>query len=133
VRRVFESGRDLRKLKQTTAAGSGWAVDNSYGGQGCGETTFDVASYVPLRVYTSFDLRSVAVPLSVRVVKDPRVAFYAEMGAGSTGFGMSQAQKAATGISLLSIGGVLVVCLCCYCLYLRASGSNKIGPSSISL
>jgi hypothetical protein len=101
------------KIKQTSSGPATWGVDNSYGGVGCGISSWEVASYERLRIYSSFDFpKMVYVPLSVRSVADPRVAFNNEMGPGSSSFGLTQGDKARTGVILLTIGGLMLFFLC---------------------
>jgi len=98
------------KIEQTA---TNWAVDYSYGGIGCGQNAWEAASYTRLRLYSTADFpRIVSVPLSVRSSRDPRVAFYNEMGIGATSFGMTQGAKARTGAVLLIIGSVILFFLC---------------------
>lgn len=100
-------------VKISQEALGGWSVDNSFGGPGCGTYSWNAASYTRLRIESSFDFPTrQPVLLTVRSVKDPRVAFYGEMGPGSTNFGMTQGAKARTGIVLLIIGGIILFFLC---------------------
>jgi len=94
------------KIQQTA---TGWVVDDSDGGIGCGMTTWNTAYYERLRIWSYLDFpKTVYVPLSVRSVRDPRVAFYSEMGVGATNFGLTQGAKARTGAALLIIGGIIL-------------------------
>jgi hypothetical protein len=92
---------------------SGWYLDNSYGGTGCGLNTWEPATYKRLYIYGSTDFPgTVYVNLELRSKMDPRVAFYAEMGAGSTTFGLTQGAKASTGTALFVIGALILFFLC---------------------
>jgi len=122
------------KIRQTL---TGWTSDLSYGGAGCGISSWEPAAYNRLRVYTSRDLPTIiSVPLAVRSVKDPRVAFFGVMGAGSSlNFGLTQGEKATIGTVLLVFGVLIILCLggatCMLCHMNKTNRYEQVGETAV--